>query len=545
MTARQRSGGLALLLVGGVLTAALVSNPRLQGAFPVPARITQGGAASSPEPPLVPAPPGVIVPGPAAGAPCPVDPPTPVVAIRVRVPACAVAGQELEYRICVENCSKAPAHHVFVRNPLPENARYIRSRPEPNVLEPELVWALGTLEPCECREICLVLCPTGPCDLQNCARVRFEHGQCVCTKIEECPPPPPPVPPTPPQPPPTGAGLVLRKSGPAHAVLFEPFTYQLSLANTGAEPATNVVVTDTLPAALEPVGRTVPLTWDVGTLEPGKEWKVEYQVIARQPGKWCNQAVSTARGGQKQEASSCVIVGRPKLELNMIAPAQRALSNPIRYQITVGNPSPIAATNVTVTNPVPDSATFESASDGGQVTDNRVVWSLGTLPAGTRKTVTLTLRGKMIGELVNRATATADRHEMAESRATTLLDEGTTGLTFDIDDLTDPVEVGSQTTYLITVRNQGTTVAKKVAIKATVPPQFQVVKVKGPAKDRQEGQVVTFEPIDLEMGKTASYEITVKALQAGEVRFSAELSSDVFSSGQPVRKEESTTIFNP
>src|SRR5262245_1681946 len=242
MTARQRSGGLALLLVGGVLTAALVSNPRLQGAFPVPARITQGGAPSSPEPPLVPAPPGVIVPGPAAGAPCPVDPPTPVVAIRVRVPACASAGQELEYRICVENCSKAPAHHVLVRNPLPANARFVKANPEPSAREPELVWTLGTLEPCECREICLVLCPTGPGDVKNCARVRFEHGQCVCTRVEDCPVP-------------SRAELALRKSGPARAMLFEPFTYQLSLANTGREPATAVVVTDTLPPELEPVER--------------------------------------------------------------------------------------------------------------------------------------------------------------------------------------------------------------------------------------------------------------------------------------------------
>src|SRR5438445_597277 len=37
----------------------------------------------------------------------PADPPAPVVVLRIRVSADAVAGQELEYRICVENCSPA------------------------------------------------------------------------------------------------------------------------------------------------------------------------------------------------------------------------------------------------------------------------------------------------------------------------------------------------------------------------------------------------------------------------------------------------------
>src|SRR6266446_327028 len=55
------------------------------------------------------------------------DPPTPAVAVRVRVPASSAAGKELEYHILVENISQAAAHHVMVRNPLPSNARFVRA----------------------------------------------------------------------------------------------------------------------------------------------------------------------------------------------------------------------------------------------------------------------------------------------------------------------------------------------------------------------------------------------------------------------------------
>src|SRR5438067_2071317 len=89
------------------------------------------------------------------------NPPTPVVCIAVRVPAAGAPGEELEYRICVENPTFAPAHRVTVRNPLPEHAKFVRAKPEPTAREPELVWELGTLEACAKREILLVLSPTG------------------------------------------------------------------------------------------------------------------------------------------------------------------------------------------------------------------------------------------------------------------------------------------------------------------------------------------------------------------------------------------------
>src|SRR5437660_6918929 len=75
------------------------------------------------------------------------DPPTPAVAIRMRVPASGAVGQDLDYRIIVENTSLAAAHHVLVRNPVPANARFVRASPEPAVRDPELQWRLGTLEP--------------------------------------------------------------------------------------------------------------------------------------------------------------------------------------------------------------------------------------------------------------------------------------------------------------------------------------------------------------------------------------------------------------
>src|SRR5262249_26156361 len=301
MTARQRSAGLALLICCGCLLAALTCDRRLQGAFPVPARTAQRPVPSSPEPPLADFP---VVPAPAPGAgtalgsPFPADPPVPVVALRVRVPACGAAGQELASHACVEHCSRAPAHPVLLRSPLPPGPRFVRAPPQPTAQEPELLWQLDTLEPCACRNIVLVLLPTGPGDLKDCFRVQFEHGECVCTHVAPAPAP--------------RSELSLVKRGPAHATLYHALTYQLTVTNNGTTPLTGVTLTDTLPDGLEytppPGGGGAAaadkgvLKWDVGTLAPGQSRVIDYQALAKATGRLCNQAVAVTASGLRPGA---------------------------------------------------------------------------------------------------------------------------------------------------------------------------------------------------------------------------------------------------
>src|SRR5947209_5271854 len=112
---------------------------------------------------LPPGPPARLPPGPAPAPADPraADPPVPTVSVRVRVPAEAVPGEELTYRITVTNCSRAAAHHVTVRNPLPGGVRFVRATPEPTEMSPVLLWKLGTLAPCARKEITLIVNPTG------------------------------------------------------------------------------------------------------------------------------------------------------------------------------------------------------------------------------------------------------------------------------------------------------------------------------------------------------------------------------------------------
>src|SRR5688500_8731679 len=95
--------GLVCLLVGGPGGV----NDRLYGYWEAPLPLATACPQACPV--GCPAPPPVVV------MPVePIVPPSPVVKLRLRAPACGVGSEDLEYRICVENCSAADAHHVVV-----------------------------------------------------------------------------------------------------------------------------------------------------------------------------------------------------------------------------------------------------------------------------------------------------------------------------------------------------------------------------------------------------------------------------------------------
>ncbi len=449
------------------------------------------------------------------------NPPTPVLSVRVIAPASVTAGKPIEYRICVDNLSPAPAHHVVLRNPLPAGTRLIRASPEPAVRQPELEWRLGTVGPGVCREIVLVVAPGGQSEeVRSCARVQFEHGQCVCTKVLR-------------------PSLRVRKEGPDRAVLYDSVGFRLEVMNTGTADANDVTLADVLPAGLEPVGKAGP--WKLGTIPPGERRTVEYQVVAKAPGRICNRAVATAGGGLRAEAESCLVVSEPKLSVTKSGPERRYLTAPAAYRVTVTNAGTAVASNVVISDPLPPRTEFVSASAGGRLVGREVQWPAADIGPGESRTVELALRVREAGRVRNRVFARGDRGLSAQAEFDTEF-VGAAALLLEVVDTEDPVEVGSETSYVILVRNQGDVPATGVRIVATVPSQLQVVRVTAPADQRLEGRVLTFQPLTLAPHTDVRCVVHARALRPGDVRFKVDLSADQLTSG-PVHEEESTTLY--
>lgn len=448
--------------------------------------------------------------------------PTPAVSIRVEVAAQSAVGQDLEYRIFVENRTRAAAHNVIVRDRVPSNARYVRANPEPNVTQPELEWRLGSMQPGARQEIRLVLTPTGGGEVDNCVRVEFEHGVRLKTRLQR-------------------ATIQLQKQGPAEAQLFDALNYQLTVTNTGSTPAANVIIVDDLPDGLEHKDNKKQLSFTIGDLAPQQSRTVNYEVIAKKVGRFSNRAVVTATGGLRDEVQSSVSVSEAKLTLKMTAPTQQSFGRSVPYELTVMNNGSAPLNNLVVLADVPAKTAFVSASNGGRVVGTRVEWSVATLAAGASKKLDFKLRPTAAGDIVNHAEARSDRGLRATADASTKV-VGEAGLLLEVVDTEDPIEVGGDTEYQIIIRNQGSVPATNIRIAATIPPQVAVSRVQGPTDHKKDDKSVTFEPLNLPPRKDTIYRIFARGIKAGDARFRVELTSDQLKSG-PLLEEESTNVF--
>jgi uncharacterized repeat protein (TIGR01451 family) len=171
-----------------------------------------------------------------------------------------------------------------------------------------------------------------------------------------------------------------------------------------------------------------------------------------------------------------------------------------------------------------------------------VQWQLGRLGVNERRTVQMVLSISEVGEAVNRATAAADHFDKvpAESKA---IFEGITGLTLDVVAKNNPLEVGAQTTYLVTIHNQGDAPATHVGVVAIVPDQMTLVDARGQSGHKVEGARVIFDPLPtVPPHGEARFEIVVTAREAGDARFEVVLTADQLAAG-PLRRQQGTTVF--
>jgi uncharacterized repeat protein (TIGR01451 family) len=511
MDRRRGSAKLALwLLLGGLAGAGALGWAWAEG--PPGPNVRLG----SPEPPL------------AEGAPADLTPP--LVAIRVRVAASAAAGQELEYRFLIDNRSRAPAHHVLVRASSPSNAEVVRASPEPADKGPgELRWKLDTLDGGASKEIVLIVKPTGAGDVECCARVSFEHGQCVRTKL-------------------AGPEVHLKRTGPARAPLNDILTYTLEVANTGRAAAPDVVLEEELPAGLDFLESNVstpgnnPLVWKLGTLEPGRSRKVEYKAIAKEVGAKTIRGKVSSGGKALDESSANVAVEQAKLSLEINGPERRLLNRPAAYQITLANEGTLPAEGVRVVSVVPTGlvgVVFVSADGGGKLVGNRVEWAVGAMRPGEKRVLQLVLKAtKGAGRLTQVVKVEAERGLRAQAETVTEFEAGT-GLTMEIDRGPGSLEVGKKAVCTVKVRNQGNAEATGLNLSCTLSDGLKP----GAGGGKAEGQTVRFAALEkLAAGGEATFTVEVEAVKAGPARLRAELTADP-TGAAPLTGEEALTVI--
>jgi uncharacterized repeat protein (TIGR01451 family) len=143
-----------------------------------------------------------------------------------------------------------------------------------------------------------------------------------------------------------------------------------------------------LPAAA--AGQTIQLKWRCGS-----------DNSVSKPG-WYIDTVSITDGGY--------VCCTPNADLRVsqsVSPHLAVVGQSLSYTLTVANLGPSPASNVTLTDALPSSASFVSASAGGNNQGGTVVCNLGTLPNGGATNVTIVVNSTGVGFMTNVATVAA------------------------------------------------------------------------------------------------------------------------------------------
>ncbi len=447
---------------------------------------------------------------------------SPSVVIHKRAPEEVKVGQPATFVIQVRNAGTTEALGVLVHDRVPAGMQLVDATPTPIMQGDMLVWQLGAMPAGDERSITLQLVAQEEGELGSVARVTFEAAASVRTRS-------------------TRPELKITQKAPAKVLIGQQLEIELEVANVGTGAATGVVLQADVPPGLDhPNGRQLDNA--LGTLRPGEVRREVLRMRAVEPGMVENVVHLTSADAKPTKHSVSVEVVAPKLNIAISGPSRRFLERQATYNVKIENPGTAAARNVEVLARLDRGFTFVSTENNGQYDPNRhaVRWSIVELPAGESASVPVTLLPIEAGDQVIRMEAMADLDTRSESEHTVAV-ESQAELTFSIADTADPIELGSETTYEIKVRNAGSRNDTNVQVRLLLPPGIEMLESDSDAGTDGRGGVVFAPHANLPAGGDLTYRIRVRGIQPDTHVIKAVVTSD--QARVPVTKEESTMVY--
>ncbi len=351
-------------------------------------------------------------------------------------------------------------------------------------------------------------------------------------------------------------------ASPTNVVATSNVTFSVTATNYGPGTATNIVITDTLPAgcsfvsASATVGSTstnaLGLIWSISSLATNAGGRVDLVVQTSVPGVVSNVAAvvtgSADLNADDDVASATVTVIPPVSDLATImsvSPNPVSLGSNATFTVTITNIGPATAIAVGLTNTLPSSLTFVSASVGGWVTNGSLLTftNLGNISAGGQLTFTFVVNAPTSGTFTNRATCSSSATDPLKANNTAATSLAVVAPSADLVlamvGLPNPVLLGNNVTYTLTVSNLGPATASTVKLTNTLPAGVTLISA-NPVGYTLAGSVLTFTNLGSILGGAqTNATITIKPLAVGTITNQAACGSPL---ADPVAANNSAAV---
>jgi len=440
------------------------------------------------------------------------------------VPTEVLAGQSFEYLIVVTNLSGESLKDVVAVDVPGPNMTLTGSSPQGERRGGAYAWPLGDMAPHQTETIRITATAPGEGSVGSCATATYNRVLCSTIPV-------------------VSPKLRLTKSGPAAATKCDPITYTMVVTNTGTGVVRDVTITDPLPEGLVGPNGERTLTYNAGSLDAGQSREFTATVNATRSGRYSNKAMAESSMGISTESEMvATVVTAPVLAISKDCEGTEYVGRDLDYSVTVRNTGDGPARDVVVTDTLPAGVSFVSASDGGSASGNSIVWNIGTLEPNAARTVNATVSPGAVGTYRNSVSARAYCADNVSDTCESVV-SGIPAILLEVVDIEDPIEVGNNETYIITVTNQGSAPDTNVQIVAVLEEQQGHVSNSGETRGTVRGNTITFDPIpSLAPKAKATYRVVTSSLAPANIRFTVRLTSDQLD--RPVQENESTNIYD-
>jgi uncharacterized repeat protein (TIGR01451 family) len=336
--------------------------------------------------------------------------------------------------------------------------------------------------------------------------------------------------------------VAIFKIGPVSVYAGTNYTYTITITNSGFATASNVVASDVLPtnvtfvsASGNGTNNSGVISWSLGSLANGAVSNVTLTVTAPTSGSVTNVASATSStpdsnpGNNTSSPVGTTVTQVADLAVGKSGPASVVAASNYTYTVSVTNLGPSQASGVVVTDTLPASVTFVSASGGGINAGGVVNWNLGALANGAVSNLTLTVKAPANGSITNIAkisSGTLDTNPVNNTSSPVISLVTTLALSADVGiGKSGPASVlaTSNVVYTISVTNFGPSTASNVVASDVLPTNVVFVSASGGGTTN--AGVASWVLGTLISGGTTNVTVTVKSPASGVVTNSATVTS--------------------
>ena len=444
----------------------------------------------------------------------------PFVAAKISAPEFVNVNEIAAVRIDVRNPGKSTVHDVKLVAMLPANVK-VDAR-NGSVADGQCTFEISSLQPGEERQLLMDVVATEKLPLNIQTALTISNRSKIEVGVRQ------------PQ-------LVVNIKGPSQTNIGSKATHVVTVSNVGDGIANNVDLIADIPATLRVVQKSGFETPQ--TIRPGQTAKATIVTVPQKPGQTGMAFAAEGKFCKARPAEAGLRVTQPELRVAAIGPDMNFVERDGIYTITIDNPGEVNVNNVEVQFAIPEGVKVTTISRQAKMDSQlrTLTWKFDSIASQTEQTIQLKAIASSEGEKQCRIRVASDETNQKEVSLKTII-ATRADLSIQMRNIGGPVQVGSETMFVVEVANRGSNIANDMEIEVQLPAGMRPANPKDGVVDETSNSIL-FADSDLRPGKTREFKFSAIGVQKGEhvVRSSLE----TVGSKQRISVENSVYVYEP